>query len=266
MTSASGRWGRPEMSGARGIGVGRLTRRGRRRLGVVALAAAAGLTVPLWVPRMLSALPAFRVERVQVVGTQYVAPNEVVDLAAVAEEASVWDDPTAWEERVETHPMVREAHVRREGLHAVEIRVVEKRPVALVATPELLAVSAEGRILPLEPWRSGVDLPLIGGAATVEDGVVQDPGVRELGAVLERLHAQDPAFLEQVSEVRRAGASYEFLMLPGAQAGEVILPAAAPGLALRRVALALGQTGDARVARADARYARQVVLTLEATP
>lgn len=254
------------MSGARGIGVERLTRRGRRRLTVVVLAAAAGLTVPLWVPRLLSALPAFRVERVQVVGTQHVAPTEVVDLAAVEEDASVWDDPTAWEERVETHPMIREAHVRRDGLHGVEIRVVEKRPVALVATPELLAVSAEGRILPLEPWRSGVDLPLIAGPTTVEDGVVRDPAVRELGAVLDRLYAQDPAFVEQVSEVRRAGAGYEFLMLPGAEAGEVLLPAEAPGPALRRVALALGQTGDARVVRADARYARQVVLTLGDAP
>ncbi len=254
------------MSGARTIGSGRLTRRGRRRLAVVVLAAAAGLTVPLWVPRLLSALPAFRVERVQVVGTQYVAPNEVADLAAVAPDASVWDDPTAWEERVETHPMVREAHVRRDGLHAVEIRVVEKRPVALVATPELRAVSGEGRILPLEPWRSGVDLPLIAGPATVEDGVVQDAGVRELGTVLEGLYAEDPAFLEQVSEVRRTADGYEFLMLPGAEAGEVLLPAAAPGPALRRVALALGQTGDARVVRADARYARQVVLTLGDAP
>lgn len=242
----------------------RLTRRGRRRVFVVLTGGLIGLSVPLWVPRLLASLPAFRVESVRVVGVQYVAPSEVVNLAAVGPEASVWDDPSEWEARVEAHPLVLEARVRRDGIRAIEIQVVEDRPVALVATPTLLPVSAEGRILPLEPWTSGVDLPLITGTSELEDGRLVEGDQRALVRLIAELAAKDPEFVQQVSELGYAsGGGYEFLMLPTASASRVLLPTDEPVRGLRRVLLALGQTLGARISKADARYAGQVVLSLE---
>lgn len=241
-----------------------LTRRGRRRLFVIATSGLLGLSVPAWVPRLLATLPAFRVERVEVVGTRYVPPDEVKALVALGPEASVWDDREVWESRVRGHPMIREARVRREGLHSLEVVVVEKRPVALVATPELRPVNADGRLLPLDVTRVELDLPIIHGIAEIEGDSVVDAGVREIARLLDALDRAQPEFLAVVSEVGiAADGGYEFLMLPSADAGTVLLPAGEPVRALRRISFALGQIDDPRVRRADARFEGQVVLTRE---
>jgi cell division septal protein FtsQ len=239
-----------------------LTRRGRRRLIVIASAAVIGLSVPLWVPKLLSALPAFQVRQVTVVGTHYVPPDEVTRLIALAPDASVWDRVDVLEARIRTHPMIREATVRREGLHGLSVAVIEKRPVALVATPELRAVNGDGRVLPIEPSEAALSLPVISGITDVEDDLVLDDGTRELAGVLERLDRADADFVSIVSEASLApDGGYRFLMLPVADAGSVFLPAGDPVGALHRVSLALGQLDDPRVWRADARYDRQVVIT-----
>lgn len=241
-----------------------LTRRGRRRLFVIATAGLLGLSVPAWVPRLLATLPAFRVEQVEVIGTRYVPPDEVKALVAPGPEASVWDDLDVWEERVRGHPMIREAKVRREGLHALQVVVVEKRPLALVATPELRPVNAEGRLLPLDVTRAGLDLPIIHGVVRVEADSVVDGDVREIARLLDALDRAQPEFLAVVSEVGVASdGGYEFLMLPSADAGTVLLPAEEPVRALRRISFALGQVDDPRVRKADARFEGQVVLTRE---
>ena len=238
-----------------------VTRRGRRRLFVVAAAGLLGLGVPQWVPKLLATLPAFRVEHVKIVGTRHVAPDEINRMIALEPDASVWDRVDGIEDRIREHPMVREASVRREGLNTLSVVVVEKRPVALVATPELRAVNGEGRLLPVEPFEAGLDLPVIQGVTEVEGDVVTDPAIREMAEVLDRLARTDPGFVSVVSEVEPAPGGYGFFMLPAADAGVVFLPRDEPERALRRVSLALGQAEEERVARADARFASQVVLT-----
>ncbi|MFV1986459.1 MAG: cell division protein FtsQ/DivIB [Gemmatimonadota bacterium] len=239
-----------------------LTRRGRRRLIVIASAGIIGLSVPLWVPRLLSALPVFRVERVTVVGTHYVGPDEVTRLIALEPDASVWDRVDILEDRIRTHPMIRETTVRRDGLNGLLVAVIEKRPVALVATPELRAVNGDGRLLPIEPSRAALSLPIISGITGVEDGLVLEDGARELAGVLEELDRSNADFVSVVSEASLApDGGYRFLMLPTADAGSVFLPSDDPVGALHRVSLALGQIEDRRVARADARFDRQVVIT-----
>ena len=239
-----------------------LTRRGRRRLAVIASAGLIGVSVPLWVPRMLSALPAFQVEQVTVVGAHYVPPDQVTHLMALEPDASVWDRIEPLRERIRAHPMIREATVRREGLHTLSVVVVEKRPVAFVATPELRAINGDGRVLPIEPSEAALSLPVISGFTAVEGDLVLDDATRELAYVLDQLDRADPDFVSIVSEASLApGGGYRFLMLPTADAASVLLPSADPVSALHRVSLALGQIEDPRVVGADARYDRQVVLT-----
>lgn len=239
-----------------------VSRRTRRRLFVVTVAGLLGFGVPIWVPGLLATLPAFRVERVEVRGARYVSPEQVTRLLAIEPDASVWDDPEVWEDRVRAHPMIREATVRREGLRALEIVVVEKRAVALVATPQLRPVNGEGRLLPLDPAAAAMDLPVIPGPARVEGDSLLDPEFRDLAALLDALDRSVPEFVSIVSEVRHADdGGYEFTMLPSADAGVVLLPSDDPLRSLRRVSFALGQIDDPRVARADARFAGQVVLT-----
>lgn len=244
--------------------LGRLTRRTRRRLFVIGTTALIGGTLPLWVPQLLARLPAFRVVRVEVVGTRYVAPDEIVRLAAIDPDASVWDDTEPWERAIEAHPLVNGAHVRRTGLRTLEIRVTEDRPVALAATPQLVPVNAAGRVLPLDPAEVALDLPVLGGTWSVDHERLSEPEPRALVALLARLDAYDPAFVAQVSEVdyRRDG-SVEILMLPAARAARILLPPEAPLRGLQRVELALGDAGETSVSVADARFADQVVLRVE---
>lgn len=237
-----------------------MTRRGRRRVFVLGVLAAAGGFLPVWAPALLATLPAFRVERIEVVGTRYVAPDEVVRLAAVDTAASVWDDPKPWEARVRAHPLVRQARVHRRGLRALEIRVVEDRPVALAAVPELVPVNVEGRVLPLDPAEVGLDLPLLTGKARVEDGRLAGHPRRRLAALLGRLEDYDPGFTSKVSEMAvLAGGDIEVRMLEAAHCGRILLPGRDPLKGLRRVEAALGTAGGP-AAEADARFRGQVLL------
>jgi len=239
-----------------------LSRRSRRRILVVLMSGFLGLGVPIWVPRVLATLPAFRVAEVRVLGTRYVPPDEIERLAGFGPDASVWDDPAAWESRIRAHPMVLDASVRRHGLGALDIVVVERRPVALVATPELVPVNGDGRVLPLDGPEARLDLPIIAGITEVEGDRVVDPGVQELALVMGRLARANAEFASVISEVAFAAkGGYRFSMLRGAEVGVVFLPLEDPVGALDRVSVALGLMSDPRVARADARFTGQVVVT-----
>lgn len=240
-----------------------MTRRTRRRLFVLGVSALIGLTLPFWIPRILSRLPAFQVRHVGVVGTRHVPPDRIVALAGVGPRASVWDDPEPVEDRVEAHPLVREARVRRDGLRTLEIRVVEERPVALAATPALVAVSADGRVLPLDAAGAALDLPLLPGPLEVEDGRLAGADARRLARLLGRLAAYDPALTGKVSQLTRTrDGAVDIRLLSASHAERILLPAQNPVRALRRVELALGDVAPVAVEVADARFRNQVVLRL----
>lgn len=238
-----------------------MRRRTRRRVYVVAVAVLAGGTAPLWAPSVLARMPTFGVEEVGVVGARYVPPDEVVRRAGVEPGASVWDDPGPWERRVEAHPLVQGARVRRTGFHTLEIEVRETEPVALAATPELVPVDATGRALPLDPAASGLDLPVLPGARLEEGRLVRDGGL-ELLHVLVALREAEPGFVSRVSHVKRGGHGHvEVGMVDGEVCERLLLPEEGTVRALRRVEMALGHHAGGRpVEVADARFDGQVVL------
>ncbi len=239
-----------------------MTRRTRRRIYVATLSAVVGAGAPLWAPVLLSRLPGFRVEEVRVVGTHYVPPDRVVALAAVEPGASVWDDPSAWERRVRSDPMIADARVRRTGVHRIEIRVTEVEPVALVPTPDLVPVDSAGDLLPLDPARADLDLPILGSRAGVAHGKLQDPATRRLLDVLDKLRESEPAFVRSASQLLRVPGGVEVFMTGGAEVQRVLLPAGDPEGGLRRVEAALADRhGQPPAAEADARFEGQVVVS-----
>ena len=199
-------------------------------------------------------------------GVRYVPPGEVVRRANVEEGASVWDDPSAWEARVREHPLVRDAEVVRTGLQRLEIRVREVEPVALVSAPELTPVDRRGRIVPLDPARVGLDLPILGGEADVRDGRVTGPGVVSLLEILVTLEEAEPGFIREASEFRAlASGGVEVIMADEeGTARRILLPREAPVRGLARIEMALGEHGGSSgLATADARFDGQVVLRSE---
>lgn len=241
-----------------------MTRRTRRRAAVLVLAAVAGAGSPAWAPPLLRTLPAFQVDEVRVTGLRHLEAGEVRDRAAIPPEASVWDDPARWEARVREHRLVEEVRVARRGWGTLEIQVSETRPVALVIVEGTLRpVDVEGTVLPLDPTRHRMDLPVIRGELEIRDGRIHSRmGRRELEAVAE-LARSDSAFLARVSEVQALpGGHMRMWMMGQAPVERVLLPVEAPSRALERVEIALGVAGRP-VRAADARFGEQVVLRTE---
>ncbi len=157
------------------------------------------------VPRTLAELEWFRVRELRVEGIRYITADEVERIAAVPIEANIWDDPSPIEARVRAHPLVGEASVVRRIPGTLVVRIEEREPVALLPTPALEPVDRDGRRLPLDPARLGLDLPLIQprrshpGAATA---AALAPATREIA----RLAEVDPTLWANLSVVTTDGA------------------------------------------------------------
>lgn len=217
--------------------------------------------------RVLEALPsmeAFRVTAVDVTGLKYVARDDVVGMLGLTPETSVWGDTDAWARRLEEHPMLEEVRVERRMPGTLVIHVTERRPVALVPTPTLEPVDAEGRRLPVDPAMHRLDLPvLLIDEAPARATRLLPSRARALAAEVGRLQEADTTFLQMVSEVawrgphtvvaRWSDPEVDFLLEPGASARRV-----REGLAALKDAL--GREPSRTPKEIDLRYADQVVV------
>lgn len=228
-------------------------RRGRRwgRIVSVAVLALAAAGSPWWGRAALSRLEFFRVRHVRIQGVRFLAPSELVLHLGVDTTASVWDPLDPLTARVRTHPLVEDATVRRSLPGTLVVRVTEKVPVALVpARGGFAAYDADARVLPIDPSRVPLDLPIVPARDTAL--------LRLLGEVRQ----DHPALFARISEVRRVGrgellvrlATVPVRAMADVHAGRLadIIPVE-QDLARRR----------ARVVELDLRYREQVIARLE---
>jgi cell division septal protein FtsQ len=187
--------------------------------------------------------------------------DDARSLAAILPEASVWDDHSDAEALLESHPLIEEARIRRQGFNRLTIELREVRPVALVSAPALEPVDAKGTILPLDPAAHALDLPILL-QATVQAGRVADEDSRRVLAVVDRLEVLSPDFVHRVSEIHRsAGDSIELTLLDGSHVERVILPLDDAELAFLRAEDAISECADrGRVVSVDARFRDQIVV------
>ncbi|CAN5723037.1 hypothetical protein BH23GEM3_BH23GEM3_16430 [soil metagenome] len=235
-----------------------------------------GFATPFWGPPVLRNLDVFRVERVEVSGTHLLAPHEVVASSGIRLGQSVWEDPRAWEEALGAHPAVEAASVERALPGTLRVRITERRPVALVEAGTLRPATADGEVLPVDPSRAPVDLPLLRVAGlAASDGRIEDPDARHLLSEMGRIAQLDPSLLPRVSEVRRTPTG-ELLLLLSQPVIELLLPPAADSERLRQLRAVLDDLerraprhidgrSTSRV-RIDLRFADQVVLRLSSAP
>lgn len=164
------------------------------RIAAVAIALPLLATSPWWTRAAAERMAFFRVRKVEIDGARYVDPAELVARLRVDTTTSVWAPVSPLERRVAAHPQVREVHIERRLPGTLVVRVAEHLPVALApGRGGLKAYDAEGRLLPLDPSRVTVDVPVV----TAPDSAV----LRLLGEV----RVSDPALYARISEVRRAG-------------------------------------------------------------
>jgi hypothetical protein len=132
----------------------------------------------------------------------------------------------------------------------------------------LRPATADGEILPVDPARVPVDLPILRAPVRERGGRVADSATLALLAETARLSSLDPALVARVSEVA-AGRGGTTTLLLSSPAAEVVLPAGAGGDRLRLLRAALADVArrapadSARgLARLDLRFADQVVVRL----
>jgi len=243
----------------------RTTSRLRKRHVALGLALAATLALGVWeAPPALRTLDGFRVRRVEVMGTRFLPPHVVVAAAGLAQGASVFDPSGVWEERVERLHLVRSARAHRRLPATVVIEVEERRPVALVRTPELRPVDRHGQILPIRTAGRRIDLPVVDGVTGLTAaGRVADTRVRALVAFAGRTAELEPSLADRLSEVGLRDGVLRLALRDPAGAS-VILPPRPEALHLAelRIALAdLAARGELeRVRHIDLRYRDQAIV------
>ena len=165
-----------------------------RRVALVSAGIAVVATVPWWGPRVLAELSFFRLRRVQVVGARYVAADSIVALLGVDTTRSIWDETDELAVRVRRHPQVSDVEIGRRAPGTLVVTITERVPVAFVPTARgLEPLDAAGRVLPIDPSRVNVDLPVVARRDTAV--------LRLLGELRER----SPQLYQRVSAARRAG-------------------------------------------------------------
>ena len=155
-------------------------------------------------PRVLAALDYFHVQTVQLEGARYLTPTAVIAALGADTSASVFDDPRRFQAKVESLPLVASARVRRRLPGTLVVTIVERTPVALIATPEgFRGVDSAGTRLPIDPAVTAFDAPVI-----LPPSGARDSGAdRRLYNLLGAVRATDPTLFDAIEDVRRVSAT-----------------------------------------------------------
>ncbi len=170
--------------------------RWRRRARIAGVIAVLGVVVaaPWWGRRALSELSFFRMRKVEIEGLRYLAPDEVAARMKVDTSQSIWIDLGPVAARVAAHPQVADVRLRRKLPGTLVARVTEHLPVAMVPTRTgFSVVDARGVVLPMDPSRTAVNLPLVAQRDTT------------LLRLLAGIRAAQPALFDRISQARRTG-------------------------------------------------------------
>lgn len=217
----------------------------------------------------LRSMAFFRVRTIEIRGTHYLQPTEIVERMRVDTLRSLWDDVGPLEARIRPHPQVSDVRITRRLPGTLVVTLRENLPVALIPTGQTLQpYDSLGRQLPIDPLRTDLDLPVIASP---------DPALLRL---LGEIRRGNLAMYQRVSEMRRTGRT-DLLILFNSAFARLATPldSAAPEPGLLRVRAPVGVTVDrltdifpvesdlvarqARIGELDLRYRDQVIARIQ---
>jgi cell division protein FtsQ len=158
---------------------------------------------PFWGPLLLRRMAFFHVRRIEILGTRYLAPSDILDRLHVDTTVSVWDPTAPLEGRLASDPEIERATIRRKLPGTLVVEVTERTPVALVpADGGFRVYDARGIPLPIDPARVTVDAPVL---------MQRDTALlRLLGAMRDRM----PSLYSQVTTIQRVAGGELLIQLP----------------------------------------------------
>ncbi|MCC6850211.1 MAG: FtsQ-type POTRA domain-containing protein [Deltaproteobacteria bacterium] len=147
--------------------------------------------------------PYFAATEIVITPTTHVRPGALLESVDLHPGMSLWRiDPEALAARLEAHPWIRRAGVRREFPRRLVVDVVERKPVAILYLDELYYVDTTGLAFVRVGDRDPIELPFVTG---VEAAIVADErpfarhAIRQALRVLDLMQAAGLPF--RVSEV-----------------------------------------------------------------
>jgi hypothetical protein len=224
-------------------------------------------------PFGLRRMDAFRVRQIEVSGARFLSPEAALAITGINDSSSVFDDFDAWVAKLRAQRMIADARVMRRLPGTVRIDLVEAEPVALVRTPELRAVDANGRLLPFRLAGKTLDVPLLTDRARIGRDSTTDAVTNRLIAAYLRIRSFDSDLSGRVSEIARAAGGGVRLLLRRPHAAELLLPDPPDERTLREVLMAMDHlrserlenaqaTAFDRLARIEARYPNELFVML----
>lgn len=178
--------------------------RWKKVVGRGGLVLACCLAMYVALPRILGTLDYFHVQTVQLEGARFLTPTAVIAALGADTTASVFDDPARVVAKVESMPLVASATVRRRLPGTLVVSIVERTPVALVATRDgFRGVDSSGTRLPIDPAISAFDAPVVLPSVGPRDSVAD----RKLFNLLGALRAHDRALFDAIEDARRVSAT-----------------------------------------------------------
>ena len=148
-----------------------------------------------WLARRgASKMEFFHLRNVAVEGTRYLSPDTVVARLQLDTMRSVWDDTGPLVAKLRLMSQVSDVHISRKLPGTLLVSIRENVPVALAPSPRgLEAVDSTGVVLPIDPSREDLDLPV----ASQRDKAI----LTLLGAA----RAGNPVLYQRISEISRDG-------------------------------------------------------------
>lgn len=209
-----------------------------------------GLLGVAWLalPRAAAKLSWFRVRRIELVGVRHLEPDMVIGALRLGPRANVFTDVNLLADRVRGVAGVAEARVVRRLPGVLRVMVREVEPVVFVPGRHgLEAVDGGGTVLPFDPARATLDLPIAERTDTAVAGV------------LALVRAAEPGLFSEVEYARatsRGDVSLDW------ESHRVLLRRDAEPEDIRAVVLVAQDltARGRRYAELDARYAGQVVV------
>jgi cell division septal protein FtsQ len=218
-------------------------------LSVLALALSGAAASPHAFRRMES----FRVRRVEVHGTHYLAPHEAVRVSRITRTSNVFDDFAVWQNSLAKHVLIDSVRIERALPATIRLWITETQPVALAGADALVPVDALGNTLPIDPSLVDLDLPVV---SAPEKAVLQ---------LLEQIRRVEPELYAMISDAAPVERGVRVRLR--APAGAIVLLSDDPhATQLRELKVTLAdlvaRQEMPRLVRLDARFRGQVVTAL----
>lgn len=208
--------------------------------------------VPGWTKRFVHGMTYFHIRSIEIRGTHYLQPTDVLARLRVDTMRSLFDDVAPLEARLRAHPQIAKVHITRRPPSTLIVTITENLPVALVpAADGLQPYDSAGHKLPIDPSQTLVDLPVL--------STLDLPALRLLGA----LRATHSKVYDRLSEVERDGTNDIILVLT-----PTLRVRTSPGVAPDRLQDIFPVESDLarrneRLAELDLRYRDQVIARLQ---